>query len=100
MPIRSAISTVVYKTIAGGARLPRIKAVADYDQWGSLIELIKRLRINVFLDVGANRGFYSKRLRDSGYRGYLISFERRINSKDDRPQNNRQREKFAHSVFP
>jgi FkbM family methyltransferase len=75
MPIRSAISTVIYKTIAGGARLPRLKAVADYDQWGSLIDLTRRLRINVFLDVGANRGFYSKRLRDSGYRGHLFSFE-------------------------
>jgi FkbM family methyltransferase len=75
MTLRSAISSVVYKTIAGGARLPRLKVAAEYDQWGRLIDLIKHLRINVFLDVGANRGFYSKRLRDSGYRGHLFSFE-------------------------
>jgi len=44
-------------------------------QWGRLIDLTRRLDINVFLDVGANRGFFSKHLRMSGYRGYLFSFE-------------------------
>ena len=73
--IRSTLSSIMYKTIAGGARLPRLKVAADYDQWSKLIDLTKLLKINVFLDVGANRGFFSKHLRESGYRGRIISFE-------------------------
>jgi FkbM family methyltransferase len=49
--------------------------VADFNQWGHLIDLTRRLEINIFLDVGANRGFFSKHLRMSGYRGHLFSFE-------------------------
>jgi FkbM family methyltransferase len=49
--------------------------VADFNQWGHLMDLIRRLEINIFLDVGANRGFFSKHLRMAGYRGRLFSFE-------------------------
>jgi FkbM family methyltransferase len=73
--IRSALVSLGYKAIASGVRLPRSKLVADFDQWSHLINLIRRLDINVFLDVGANRGFFSKHLRMSGYSGCLISFE-------------------------
>jgi FkbM family methyltransferase len=65
----------MYKTIARGVRLPRLKVVNDYNQWGNLIDLTERLGINVFLDVGANRGFFSKHLRETGYRGNIFSFE-------------------------
>lgn len=67
--IRSMLVSVGYKAIASGIRLP---ATADnFNQWARLIDLIRRLKINVFLDVGANRGFFSKHLRMSGYRGRL-----------------------------
>jgi FkbM family methyltransferase len=64
-----------YRAIAAGVRLPQPKLVADFNQWCHLIDLIGRLEINVVLDVGANRGFFSKHLRMSGYGGRLISFE-------------------------
>ena len=73
--IRSILVNLGYKVIVSGVRLPRSKLVAEFNQWGHLIDLIRRLEINVFFDVGANRGFFSKHLRMSGYRGHLFSFE-------------------------
>jgi FkbM family methyltransferase len=73
--IRSIFVKLGYMAIARGVRLPQSKLVADFNQWCHLIDLIRRLNINVFLDVGANRGFFSKHLRMSGYSGRLISFE-------------------------
>jgi FkbM family methyltransferase len=73
--IRSICVRLGYQAIATGVRLPQFKLVADFNQWCHLIDLIHRLDINVFLDVGANRGFFSKHLRMSGYAGRLISFE-------------------------
>jgi len=61
--------------IARGIRMHTPRMAYDFYQWGRLIDLIRRLDINVFLDVGANRGFFSKHLRMSGYKGRLISFE-------------------------
>lgn len=37
--------------------------------------LLKTLRIDVVLDVGANSGQFATQLRDSGYEGKIISFE-------------------------
>jgi FkbM family methyltransferase len=74
-PIRWNLVSLAYAAIANGVRLPRSKMVADFNQWCYLIDLIRLLEINVFLDVGANRGFFSKRLRMWGYRGHLFSFE-------------------------
>jgi FkbM family methyltransferase len=64
-----------FRVIASGFRFPDSKNLADFVQWSRLIDLIHRLGINVFLDVGANRGTFSKHLRVGGYRGRLISFE-------------------------
>jgi FkbM family methyltransferase len=73
--IRSIVVSLGYMALANGFRLPHPKTAAAFDQWSHLIDLTRRLRINVFLDVGANRGFFSKHLRMSGYRGHLFSFE-------------------------
>ncbi len=73
--IRSIMTGLGFFAIARGIRMPPPKMVYDFYQWGRLIDLIHRLDINVFLDVGANRGFFSKHLRMSGYKGRLISFE-------------------------
>jgi FkbM family methyltransferase len=73
--LRSAAVNLGYAAIASGVRLPPSRRVSDFHQWGALIDLIGRLNVNVFLDVGANRGFFSKHLRMAGYKGRLISFE-------------------------
>jgi FkbM family methyltransferase len=73
--IRSNITGFGYSALATGFRLPKTKIASDFLQWSNLIDLIRRLDINVFLDVGANRGFFSKHLRAAGYRNLLISFE-------------------------
>ena len=73
--LRTPLVKLGYAAIASGARLPRSKLLADFDQWSHLVDLLARLRSNVFLDVGANCGFFSKHLRASGYRGHLFSFE-------------------------
>jgi len=71
--MRSTLISLGYKAVASGIRIPKV--VSDFDQWGRLIDLTRRLGINIFLDVGANRGFFSKHLRMSGYQGHLFSFE-------------------------
>ncbi len=73
--MRSLIAAAGYSAIARGVRVPNSQRVADYIQQSRLIDLLDRLDINLFLDVGANRGFFSKHLRQAGYKGVLCSFE-------------------------
>ena len=73
--LRRTIAKVAYRAIAKGARVPNAKVISDLAQWGKLIDLTRALDINVFLDVGANRGFFSEHLRNAGYRGKIFSFE-------------------------
>jgi FkbM family methyltransferase len=73
--LKNILVNAAYKGIAAGIRLPSSRKIYDFYQWGRLVDVLKALRINVFLDVGANRGFYSKHLRMSGYSGHIFSFE-------------------------
>ena len=52
--------------------LPRKKAKIPSTR---LVALLDHHRINTVFDVGANVGQYGKRLRSSGYKGRIISFE-------------------------
>jgi FkbM family methyltransferase len=63
------------KAIALGARLPRWKPAEDFKQQGRTIDELRRRRIDLVLDVGANVGFYAKHLRQAGYKGRIMSFE-------------------------
>jgi FkbM family methyltransferase len=43
--------------------------------WAQLVRQLEIHDVNVVLDVGANVGQFAGRLRDSGFRGRIISFE-------------------------
>lgn len=48
-----------------------------YDNFYSLrrFKIIKNEKINLALDIGANKGTYAQQLRDDGFSGRIISFE-------------------------
>jgi FkbM family methyltransferase len=71
----SATSKLGFGLIARGFRAPRLHSWSQLDQWSRLIETLDCLKINVFLDVGANKGFFAKHLRQCGYAGEILSFE-------------------------
>ena len=74
-----------------GLRWPDLSALQKFQQWSKLVDLVRRLDVNIFIDVGANNGRFARQLRKAGYRGLLISFEpnptecnlARIAAKDD-----------------
>lgn len=41
-------------------------------QW---LDLINSNNVNVILDIGANTGQYGRKIRKTGYKGYIVSFE-------------------------
>lgn len=66
---------LIRRAIAAGLRLPDSAATRAFAQQARTIDLIAAHDVNIVLDVGANRGFWSAHLRQSGYRGHIISFE-------------------------
>lgn len=70
-----AFSKAAFSLIKHGFRLPRGHTFETFRQHTRTIDEIKRRHINVVLDVGANRGFYSEHLRELGYKGLILAFE-------------------------
>lgn len=73
--MKRLLSALGYRAVAAGLRLPDIGAIRSFNQQARSMDLIRRLDINIVLDVGANRGFWSRHLRLSGYGGHIVSFE-------------------------
>ena len=53
----------------------REKALTSYAVGEHVATILGQYRVNLVIDVGANRGQYAKRLRRAGYRGRIASFE-------------------------
>ena len=53
----------------------REKALTSYAVGEHVAAILGQYRVNLVIDVGANRGQYAKRLRRAGYRGRIASFE-------------------------
>ena len=53
----------------------REKALTSYAVGEHVAAVLDQYRVNLVIDVGANRGQYAKRLRRAGYRGRIASFE-------------------------
>lgn len=73
--MKKLLAILGYRAIAAGLRVPDIGALRALRQQARTMDLIRALDINIVLDVGANRGFWSRHLRQSGYRGHIVSFE-------------------------
>src|SRR5436190_6583885 len=52
-----------------------IGALVKYLEWRDLKQVLSALRINLVLDVGANKGQFVGSLRDIGYGSEIVSFE-------------------------
>ena len=61
--------------IRRGMSLPKQKKLERYAELLYLRQLLERLKIDVVLDVGGNKGWYGDQLRAIGFEGVIISFE-------------------------
>lgn len=66
---RLALSAVASRVV------PPENAIARFQELARLQQLLRQLRINCILDVGANRGQFAEEVRQSGYTGLIVSFE-------------------------
>jgi len=75
--IRSFFAFVVYSLISKGISVPEPISwmVSNVLRAIYLRDLLKRLRINCVLDIGAHHGSYVKTLRRLGFTGHILSFE-------------------------
>jgi FkbM family methyltransferase len=58
-----------------GVSVPQSALVQKYLDNVFFTDLLKRLRIDCLLDVGANTGQFASNVRATGYKGHIFSFE-------------------------
>ncbi|AGH48495.1 MULTISPECIES: FkbM family methyltransferase [Sphingomonadales] len=73
--LKRIAASLGHRAIAAGAHVPDVASFRAFDQQARTMRLIRKLDINLVLDVGANRGFWSQHLRQSGYTGAIMTFE-------------------------
>jgi len=49
--------------------------------WAQIIAAMKKVKIDVLFDIGANTGQFSYNIRSNGYRGKIVSFEPLTNAR-------------------
>jgi hypothetical protein len=69
--LRNLILSFGYAILRAGVRIPDTPRIRHFSEQAFLCDLLRDLKINCFLDVGANKGIYSKHLRMMGYGGYI-----------------------------
>ncbi|AFY35699.1 FkbM family methyltransferase [Calothrix sp. PCC 7507] len=71
------LRNIAYSLMSAGVKVPRpLEENLDrffYQTY--LIDLLKKLRINCVIDVGANIGSYAESIRKLGYKEHILSFE-------------------------
>jgi FkbM family methyltransferase len=71
---RVAIKTLAKRFLRhAGLEVSRYVRYATFDE--RLLAALQRLGVDLVIDVGANTGQYAQRLRATGYRGRIVSFE-------------------------
>ena len=73
--LRDLLGGIGFAALRAGLRFPDIPLIMRFSEQGHLIDLLNSLKINYVLDVGANKGWFAKRLRLAGYQGHLLCFE-------------------------
>lgn len=75
--LSSMLAYVAYFFIRSDFKLPGtlLKLFSDFFHRIYLRDVLKQLRIDCVLDVGANRGVFARSLRRIGYEGHIICFE-------------------------
>ncbi len=73
--IRSLMVKLGYTALKAGFSLPNSEFIGRFAHQMYTRDLIKKLDVNVVIDVGASLGWYSKHLRMMGYYKQILSFE-------------------------
>jgi FkbM family methyltransferase len=75
LPMRQVAVKLGYAALRAGYRFKVPSFVRRLSEQGYLADLLKRLRAEAFIDVGANCGIYAKHIRMAGFDGEIFSFE-------------------------
>lgn len=72
---KNVVSKAGFAAISRGLSISLPRKVRAFHQQARTTEEIRKRGIDVIIDVGANRGFYSQHLRECGFKGTILSFE-------------------------